>query len=55
MAKERINISMERGSDNAFNVVKKQHMTLGTFAPDMVKWTRKDIKKLLADKKEGGE
>jgi len=28
-------------------------MALGTFAPDLVKWTRKDIEKLMKeDKKE---
>ena len=31
--------------------VRKQHMSLVTYAPDMVKWTKKDIKKLLAEKK----
>ena len=31
----------------------KKHMNLGTYAPDLVKWTAKDVAKLLkGDKKE---
>jgi len=31
--------------------VAKKHLEMVAYAPDMVKWTKKDIKKLLAEKK----
>jgi len=31
--------------------VANQHLNLLTFAPDMVKWSKKDLRKLLEDKK----
>jgi hypothetical protein len=31
--------------------VANQHLDVLTFAPDMVKWSKKDLKKLMAEKK----
>lgn len=32
--------------------VQKQHMNTATYAPDLVKWTKRDYAKLLKEKKE---
>ena len=44
-------LSIKEGKDLVSTQVRKQHMSMVTYAPDMVKWTKKDIKKLLAEKK----
>jgi len=49
LAKEML--SIKEGKDPVTTQVRKQHMSMVTYAPDMVKWTKKDIKKLLTEKK----
>ena len=51
MAKERLQLKEEHGMDSPFIEATKKHMHLGTFAPDLVKWTKKDIAKLLKEDK----
>ena len=53
MARERIMMKTQHGNLSPFIEATNKHMTMATFAPDLVKWTRKDIEKLLKeDKKE---
>lgn len=52
MAKEQIMMKEERGNSSAYTLVQKKHMNTGTFAPDLVTWTKKDFMKLMKDKKE---
>ena len=51
IAKEMLTIRDTTAGAPIEQLMKKQHMSLVTYAPDMVKWTKRDIKKLLADKK----
>jgi hypothetical protein len=51
MAKERLLLKEEHGQDSPFVEATKKHMNLGTFAPDLVKWTKKDIAKILDKEK----
>ena len=44
-------LNIKEGKELVTTQVRKQHMSMVTYAPDMVKWTKKDIKKLLAEKK----
>lgn len=53
MAKEKIINRAVTNNASPYIQATQKHMNLSTYAPDMVKWTRKDIAKLLkADKKE---
>lgn len=52
MAKEQIMMKEERGNSSAYTLVQKKHMNTGTFAPDLVTFTKKDFMKLIKDKKE---
>lgn len=49
MAKERLNQRNQHGELTPFVEATKKHMTLGTYAPDLVKWTKRDIEKLLKE------
>jgi hypothetical protein len=51
MAKERILMKTEHGNLSPFVEATKKHMSLATYAPDLVKWTRKDIEKMLMEDK----
>ena len=52
MAKEKLMLKETRGGTSPFLEAAKKHMQTHTFAPDMVKWTKKDLAKLLKPKKE---
>ena len=44
-------IAEEQAGETILQTVAKKHMEMVAYAPDMVKWTKKDINKLLKDKK----
>ena len=44
-------IKEEAGGETILSNVAKKHLDVIAYAPDMVKWTKKDIKKLLTEKK----
>ena len=44
-------IQEEQAGETILQTVAKKHMEMVAYAPDMVKWTKKDINKLLKDKK----
>jgi len=52
LAKEKITIK-ENNNLSPYMTATQKHMSLATYAPDMVKWTRKDIAKLLIPVKKG--
>lgn len=51
MAKERIMLKQQHGNLSPFLEATNKHMALHTFAPDLVKWTRKDFEKLFKEEK----
>lgn len=51
MAKEKIDLKRENQMP-IYKKVEKQHMNTCTYAPDLVKWTKRDYAKLLKEKKE---
>lgn len=51
MAKERIQLKQQHGNLSPFLEATNKHMALHTFAPDLVKWTRKDLEKLFKEEK----
>ena len=51
LAKEKVMVAQTHGNNSPFAEATKKHMALHTFAPDLVKWTRKDIAKLLQGNK----
>ena len=55
MAKERMRIKEENPEPNVYTTVAKQQLHQGTFAPDLVKWTKKDLEKIMKDPKEPSE
>tara|TARA_B110000285_G_C14697922_1_gene412118 strand:- start:83 stop:247 length:165 start_codon:yes stop_codon:yes gene_type:complete len=50
MAKERMKMK-EECSEPVYSHVAKQHMNINTFAPDLVKWTKRDLDKIMKDPK----
>ena len=44
-------IQEEQAGETILQTVAKKHMEMVAYAPDMVKWTKKDINMLLKDKK----
>lgn len=51
LAKDNKLIQEEQAGETILQSVAKKHLEMVAYAPDMVKWTKKDIKKLLAEKK----
>ena len=51
LAQDNKMIAEEQNGETILQTVAKKHMEVVAYAPDMVKWTKKDIKKLLTDKK----
>lgn len=44
-------IREEQAGETILETVKRKNLEMVAYAPDMVKWTKKDINKLLKDKK----
>ena len=51
LARDNKMIREEQAGETILQTVAKKHLEMVAYAPDMVKWTKKDIKKLLAEKK----
>ena len=51
MTKEKVVLNNQHGNLSPFVEATKKHMALSTFAPDLVRWTKRDIDKLLKDPK----
>jgi len=51
LARDNKLIKDEQAGETILENVCKKHLEMVAYAPDMVKWTKKDIKKLLAEKK----
>jgi len=51
MAKDKIKMAETHKSQTPYLEAATKHLALNTFAPDLVKWTKKDINKLLAGSK----
>jgi hypothetical protein len=49
--KEKVIMKNTHGNLSPFVEATKKHMALSTYAPDLVKWTKRDIDKLLKDPK----
>ena len=45
------NLYMGSSGAQIFNNIANKQLDVLAYAPDMVKWTKKDLKKLMADKK----
>ena len=54
MAKERMRIK-EECAEPVYVAVSKQHLATSAFAPDLVKWTKKDLEKIMKDPKKQSE
>ena len=52
MAKEKLMLKEQNTGGSPFMDMSKKYMATHTFAPDMVKWTKKDLAKLLKPKKD---
>jgi len=50
MAKERMRIK-EECPEPVYTYMAKQHLTNSAFSPDLVKWTKKDLEKIMKDPK----
>jgi|TARA_B110001450_G_scaffold181574_1_gene169660 hypothetical protein len=50
MAKERMRIKEELPGD-IYSAVAKTNLHQSTFAPDLVKWTKKDLDRIMKDPK----
>ena len=44
-------IKDEQAGETILETVKRKNLEMVAYAPDMVKWTKKDIGRLLKDKK----
>ena len=51
MAKERMRIKEELPESSVYAAVAKGHLHQSTFAPDLVKWTKKDLDRIMKDPK----
>ena len=51
IAKERGNIKQQNGDASTFQNVVKNNLNQFTYAPDTVKWTKREIQKLLKNDK----
>ena len=54
MAKERMKIKEEL-PESVYATVAKGHLHQSTFAPDLVKWTKKDLDRIMKDPKKPSE
>jgi len=54
MAKERMKIK-EECPEPVYTAVSKQHLNTNTFAPDLVKWTKRDLDRIMKDPKKASE
>ena len=55
MAKERMRIKEELPESSVYAAVAKGHLHQSTFAPDLVKWTKKDLDRIMKDPKKTSE
>ena len=56
MAKERFNKLVEQGgAKTAFHKVLRDNVSMAAYAPDIVKWTQKDLKKIMNIDKDPNE
>ena len=55
MAKERMRIKEELPEQSVYAAVAKNNLHQSTFAPDLVKWTKKDLDRIMKDPKKPSE
>ena len=51
LAREKLSIFGETGGERVPHVMNRQHLEKHAYAPDMVNWNKREMKKLLAVKK----